>query len=55
MWKLIDYFAFLEIWSNGTKRRLVDPKTKEVKFEYDVGKKDNPKQLKIPFKEGGGK
>ncbi len=51
MWKLLDYFAFYEIWSKGTKRRLVNPKTNETVLEYDVGRKDNPKQLKIPFRD----
>ncbi len=53
MWKLLDYFAFYEIWGNRNKRRLINPKTKEVVLEYDISVPDR-NQLKIPFKKGVG-
>ena len=50
-WKLIDYFAFCEIWGKGHERKLINPKTKEVVLTYSVAK-PNHNQLKIPFEKG---
>ena len=52
-WKLIDYFAFYEIWAKGHERKLINPRTKEVLLTYSVAK-PNPRQLKIPFEKGDG-
>ena len=50
-WKVIDYFAFCEIWAKGHERKLINPRTKEVVLTYSVTK-PNHNQLKIPFEKG---
>lgn len=46
--KKLGYFADLEIWENGNKRFLIEPKTKEIKFSYEV-KRPIKNQLELPL------